>query len=221
MTEIKDVKLSQLIPENLVEDSNVKASADALDPSLHDVSEKVDIPSIYLRLDSLTSEQLDHMAAAWDASVWRQSWPIQIKRNVLNTVILEKRKRGTLGAVKKAIETIGQYTSITEWWQETPKGTPHTFKVIASLNNYEGVLESDLQEDLFGLIDDAKPVRSHYEFILQKRFRGDIGAIGLYRKLAYARVKGVNVNSEETSVGLALVPGVRPVVIRNILGTAE
>lgn len=221
MTEIKDVKLSQLIPENLVKDSNVKASADALDLPLQEVSKKVDIPSIYLRLDELTSEQLDHMAAAWDASVWRQSWPINIKRSVLNNVILEKKKRGTLGAVKKAIETIGSYTSITEWWQETPKGTPHTFKVIASLNNYEGVLESDLQEDLFELINDAKPVRSHYEFILQKRFSGEIGAIGLYRKLAYARVKGGAVSTEETSVALGFVPCARPVIIRNILGTAE
>lgn len=221
MTEIKDVKLSQLIPENLVKDSNVKASADALDLPLQEVSKKVDIPSIYLRLGELTSEQLDHMAAAWDASVWRQSWPINIKRSVLNNVILEKKKRGTLGAVKKAIETIGSYTSITEWWQETPKGTPHTFKVIASLNNYEGVLESDLQEDLFGLIDDAKPVRSHYEFILQKRFAGQIGAIGLYRKLAYARVKGGAISTEETGVTLGFVPGARPVIIRNILGTAE
>lgn len=221
MTEIKDVKLSQLIPENLVKDSNVKASADALDIPLQDVSKKVDIPSIYLRLGELTSEQLDHMAAAWDASVWRQSWPINIKHSVLNNVILEKKKRGTLGAVKKAIETIGSYTSITEWWQETPKGTPHTFKVIASLNNYEGVLESDLQEDLFGLIDDAKPVRSHYEFILQKRFSGQIGAIGLYRKLAYARVKGAAISTEETGVTLGFVPGARPVIIRNILGTAE
>lgn len=221
MTEIKDVKLSQLVPENLVKDSNVKASADALDPALQEVSGKVDIPSIYIRIDTLTSEQLDHMAAAWDASVWRQSWPIQIKRNVLHNVILEKRKRGTLGAVKKAIETIASFTDLTEWWQETPKGIPHTFKVIASLNNYEGVLESDLQEDLFGLINDAKPVRSHYDFILQKRYTGEIGAIGLYRKLAYARVKGVAMNSEETSVGLGVIPAVRTVIIRNIQGTAE
>lgn len=221
MTEIKDVKLSEIIPENLVKDSNVKASAEALDPSLQEVSRNVDIPSIYIRINSLTSEQLDHMAAAWDASVWRQSWPIQIKRRILNNVILEKRKRGTLGAVKKAIETIASFTSLTEWWQETPKGTPHTFKVIASLNNYEGVLESDLQEDLFGLIDDAKPVRSHYDFILQKRYSGEIGAIGLYRKLDYARVKGVAVNSEEASVGLGVIPAVRPVIIRNIQGTAE
>ena len=57
MTEIKDVKLSQLVPENLVKDSNVKASADALDPALQEVSGKVDIPSIYIRIDTLTSEQ--------------------------------------------------------------------------------------------------------------------------------------------------------------------
>lgn len=221
MTEIKDVKLSEIIPENLVKDSNVKASAEALDPSLQEVSRNVDIPSIYIRINSLTSEQLDHMAAAWDASVWRQSWPIQIKRRILNNVILEKRKRGTLGAVKKAIETIASFTSLTEWWQETPKGTPHTFKVIASLNHYDGVLATELQEDLFALINDAKPVRSHYDFILQRRYSGEIGTIGLYRKLAYARVKGVAMNNEETSMGLGVAPGVRPVVIRNIFGTAE
>lgn len=191
MTEIKDVKLSQLIPENLVRDKNVNESAEALDPALQEISQSVDIPSIYMRLDSLTSAQLDHMAAAWDASVWMQSWPIQIKKSVLYNVIRDKRKRGTLGAVKRAIENIAAFTNLTEWWQETPKGTPHTFKITASLNNYSGVLESELQENLLALIDDAKPVRSHYDFILHKRHSGKIGIVGIGRKLAYARVSDI------------------------------
>ena len=191
MTEIKDVKLSQLIPENLVRDKNVNASAEALDPALQEISQSVDIPSIYMRLDSLTSEQLDHMAVEWDASVWMQSWPIQIKKSVLMGVIRDKWKRGTLGAVKRAIESIATFANLTEWWQETPKGTPHTFKITASLNSYEGVLESELQENLLALIDDAKPVRSHYVFILLKRYSGQIGFVGIGRKLSYARVSDI------------------------------
>lgn len=197
MTEINDVKLSQLIPENLNRDGNVKACADALDPQLQEIALNVDAPSIYLHLDSLTSEQLDHMATQWDASVWRQSWPIEIKRNVINNVIRDKRKKGTLLAVKNAIESIGIIISITEWWQETPKATPHTFKVVASLSDFDGLFEAELQEDAIQLINDAKPVRSHYDFIIETRHSGDIGLIGLYRKLAYARVVDKNRDTQK------------------------
>lgn len=197
MTEINDVKLSQLIPENLNRDVNVKACADAFDPQLQEIALNVDAPSIYLHLDSLTSEQLDHMAMQWDASVWRQSWPIEIKRNVINNVIRDKRKKGTLLAVKNAIESIGIIISITEWWQETPKATPHTFKVVASLSDFEGLLEAELQEDAIQLINDAKPVRSHYDFILETRHSGEIGIIGHCRKLSYSRVRSLFVDPQK------------------------
>lgn len=196
MTEINDVKLSQLIPENLNRDVNVKACADALDSQLQEIALNVDAPSIYLHLDSLTSEQLDHMATQWDASVWRQSWPIEIKRNVINNVIRDKRKKGTLLAVKNAIESIGIIISITEWWQETPKATPHTFKVVASLSDFDGLLEAELQEDAIQLINDAKPVRSHYDFIIETRHFGKIGIIGHCRKLSYSRVRSLFVDPQ-------------------------
>ena len=196
MTEINDVKLSQLIPENLNRDVNVKACADALDPQLQEIALNVDAPSIYMHLDSLTSEQLDHMATQWDASVWRQSWPIEIKRNVINNVIRDKRKKGTLLAVKNAIESIGIIISITEWWQETPKATPHTFKVVASLSDFDGLLEAELQEDAIQLINDAKPVRSHYDFIIETRHSGKIGIIGHCRKLSYSRVRSLFVDPQ-------------------------
>ena len=172
MTEINDVKLSQLIPENLNRDVNVKACADALDPQLQEIALNVDAPSIYLHLDSLTSEQLDHMATQWDASVWRQSWPVEIKRNVINNVIRDKRKKGTLLAVKNAIESIGIIISITEWWQETPKATPHTFKVVASLSDFD------------------------YDFIIETRHSGKIGIIGNCRKLSYSRVRSLFVDPQ-------------------------
>lgn len=221
MTEIDKSKLSQTIPKNLLNDKNVNACAESLDVQLQRVSSETDLPSIYYNLDKLTSEQLDHLAYSWDAAVWRQSWKLEIKRSVIKNIILDKRKLGTLGAVKGAIETIGSVTEIKEWWQEEPKGTPHTFKVIARLNSYEGVLDTELQEDLIGLIDDAKPVRSHYDFIMQKSFSANIWNVGIYRKLSYARVKGGSITGMETATAIGFVPAARPVIIRNIVGTAE
>lgn len=221
MSDIQDTKLSQILPENIAKDSNVKAAAEALDSKLQAVSKEVDIPLIYFRLNKLSSEQLDHIAYAWDASVWRESWTLEIKRNVLNNVIREKRKRGTLGAVKAAIETIGSVTDVTEWWQENPKGVPHTFKITARINHYPGVLDSELQEDLFALIDDAKPARSHYEFILSTRLSGSFGVCGVFRKLAYARVKQGVLTNEQTDATISVISAARPIVIRNILGTAK
>lgn len=221
MSDIQDTKLSQILPENIAKDSNVKAAAEALDSKLQAVSNEVDIPLIYFRLNELSSEQLDHIAYAWDASVWRESWTIEIKRNVLNNVIREKRKRGTLGAVKAAIETIGSVTDVKEWWQENPKGVPHTFKITARINHYPGVLDSELQEDLFALIDDAKPARSHYEFILSTRLSGSFGVCGVFRKLAYARVKQGVLTNEQTDATISVISAARPIVIRNVLGTAK
>lgn len=221
MSDIQDTKLSQILPENIAKDSNVKAAAEALDSKLQAVSKEVDIPLIYFRLNELSSEQLDHIAYAWDASVWRESWTLEIKRNVLNNVIREKRKRGTLGAVKAAIETIGSVTDVKEWWQENPKGVPHTFKITARINHYPGVLDSELQEDLFALIDDAKPARSHYEFILSTRLSGSFGVCGVFRKLAYARVKQGVLTSEQTDATISVISAARPIVIRNVLGTAK
>lgn len=221
MTEIDKSKLEQTIPKNLLKDKNVNACAESLDVHLQKVSSETDLPLVYYNLYKLTSEQLDHLAYSWDASVWRQSWKIEIKRSVLKSIILDKRKRGTLGAVKSAIESIGSVSEIKEWWQEEPKGTPHTFTVTARLNSYEGVLDGDLQEDLIGLIDDAKPVRSHYKFILQKKFSSNIWSVGLYRKLSYARVKGGSITGTETATAIGLIPAVRPVIIRNIVGKAE
>lgn len=221
MTEIKDAKLLQILPGSISNDRNIRACAEALDGKLKEVSANVDLPSIYMNLDGLDSGQLDHMAVAWDASVWRQSWTVEMKRIVLRNVILEKRKRGTLGAVKAAIETIGSFSEIKEWWQESPKGAPHTFTVTARLKKFDGVLEKELQEDLFALIDDAKPVRSHYRFILNTEYSGSIGISGIYRRLSYARVRGGIVNSEQDSRSVAVVSGARPVILCNVLGVAK
>lgn len=219
--ELAEVRLSDLLPDSIAQDDNVRHSATALDKQLLDMTAAVDLPSIYVSIDKLTSTQLDHVAYGWDASVWRDSWPVSMKRNVLKNVVREKRKKGTLRAVKDAVASIGSAATIKEWWQQEPKGTPHTFEIQATLGNIEGTLDSEMQEDLFALIDDAKPVRSHYTFVLVRQLQGGMGVDGYLRPVAYSRIRSEAVESADVDAVAGVFVAARPIAMRSLVGIAK
>ena len=218
---LADVRLSDLLPDSIAQDDNVRHSAEALDKQLLDMTSAVDLPSIYVSIDRLTSTQLDHVAYGWDASVWRDSWPVSMKRSVLKNVVREKRKKGTLRAVKDAVASIGSAATIKEWWQQEPKGTPHTFEIQATLGNIEGTLDSEMQEDLFALIDDAKPVRSHYTFVLVRQLQGGMGVDGYLRPVAYSRIRSEAVESADVDAVAGVFVAARPIAMRSLVGLAK
>ena len=218
---LADVRLSDLLPDSIAQDDNVRHSAEALDKQLLDMTSAVDLPSIYVSIDKLTSTQLDHVAYGWDASVWRDSWPVSMKRSVLKNIVREKRKKGTLRAVKDAVASIGSAATIKEWWQQEPKGTPHTFEIQATLGNIEGTLDSEMQEDLFALIDDAKPVRSHYTFVLVRQLQGGMGVDGYLRPVAYSRIRSEAVESADVDAVAGVFVAARPIAMRSLVGLAK
>lgn len=211
MKTLDDVRLSDILPDSIAKDAQVSAAATAIDPYLAAVASGKEIPAIYASLSRLTGRQLDHIATQWDVSVWRESWPEDLKRSVLSTAIIDKRKKGTVAAVKGALESISSIATIEEWWQKNPKGTPHTFTVYATVSEFEGTLDSELQEDILALIDDNKPLRSHYDFVLQTTGRGEIGFVGVVRTLVFAKLY----NEQEDNFAEALVDihaYIRPVI---------
>ena len=106
--------LLDLVPDSIKRDKSVSGAAEAIDPLLKEVTAASDLPSIYVSIDGLSSEQLDHLAYQWDASVWRDSWPIEMKRSVVKTVVTEKRKKGTVKAVRDALASIGSAATIKD-----------------------------------------------------------------------------------------------------------
>ena len=187
MKRIDDVVLSDLLPSSISEDRQVQNSATAIDPELKSVAESLDVGAIYANVDKLSSTQLDHLAYCFDLTTWRDSWPLSHKRRVAKTVVAQKCRMGTLSAVKKVLESLGSAISITEWWQKTPKGTPHTFEVVASIGAIAGGLSADAQEDFFRLLNEAKPVRSHYTFTISMSLLGDVQVSGAIRPAVYVR----------------------------------
>ena len=185
MVTLEKVRLSDVLPESVARDAGVKAAAGAIDPLLQETAGVVDIPSLYV-------------------SVWRDTWPIAVKRSVLKTAISDKRMKGTVKAVKQALASVSSVAVIKEWWQMSPKGTPHTFSIVATQSDLAETIDSEMQEDIIALIDDAKPLRSHYNLVIQKNLAGGLEVSGFVRPVMVshlypAEAKAVAV---ETSVGI-------------------
>lgn len=188
MKSLEDTHLKDILPEYLRGDKTIADCADAINPHLKSIAEKVDVPSLYANFDKLPSLVLDHLAIQYDVSTWRDDWNVETKRNVLKTAIADKRKVGTKRAVLEAIKSFGSIASIVEWWETEPKGEPHTFTVYVNLANSTGKVTEQTQEDVIHLLDGAKPLRSHYNLVLSDHAETGINLTAIVRACIFARI---------------------------------
>ncbi|MCR4465850.1 phage tail protein I [Burkholderia sp. SCN-KJ] len=98
---------------------------------------------------------------AWHLGVdtWDAAWPEERKRGVVRNAIRISLMKGTIAAVRHAIEPVAQLIEVIEWWQETPLASRGTFRLRV------GVLDSGITEimhaELLRLINSAKPASRH------------------------------------------------------------
>ncbi|ASL75474.1 phage tail protein I [Ralstonia pseudosolanacearum] len=94
---------------------------------------------------------------AWSFSVdrWNPSWPLATKRAVTAAAYFVHRKKGTIGALRRAVEPLGFLIRVIEWWQTNPPAPRGSFRLEV------GVLQTGIDEAMYAelerLIDDAKP----------------------------------------------------------------
>lgn len=108
---------------------------------------------------------------AWALSVdeWSDTWTEAQKRAVIMASYRVHHRKGTVGAVRDVLVASGADVSLKEWWQEIPKGTPHTFSLVVEL---EGVGMGEGALDLIERqVTSVKPVRSHFTTKLFARTR--------------------------------------------------
>jgi len=196
--------LSENMPDSLLRSAVATHAANAIDPELRAVSEASERPLVYAAIDRLNSLQLDHLAVQFDLAPWRDTWPVELKRRIVRQMVPQKARVGTLSAVRAALASLGSASSVREWWQKTPKGEPHTFEVVATLPEVAGQLDAQTQEDLFALIDEAKPVRSHYTFTLATAMDAGICFGGAFGCASFARLTQEDRTIRLTSSKMAL-----------------
>ncbi len=128
---------------------------------------------------------------AWAMGVegWRTEWPEKVKRAVVRSAIAIQRRRGTHKSVADAVASFGGYIAIREWWQTTPRGTPHTFELVFTLTDQTGEsVTAEFAEDVIAEVARVKPLRSHFTAIQGLNAAHAIKAVAVGRPVAYARL---------------------------------
>lgn len=94
---------------------------------------------------------------AWSLSVdeWNPEWNETQKRDAISNAIEIHRQKGTIGALKKALEALGYETEIDE-----NTGAAYTFRLLIDASN--GITESVYQE-AEAIANRTKNVRSHLD----------------------------------------------------------
>ena len=166
--------IEKLAPSSIKKDETVCKVIKTTDCNLSKVHQHLNDAVFLYRINELSSKQLDHLAVQWQPLVWRDSWPIDTKRAVIATMIVEKRRMGTLSAVKNALASVKSASTVQEWWEQSPQGTPHTFKITVSQNKLGGIVREEMTRDLRLLIDITKPVRSQYTLTIIQALEGNL-----------------------------------------------
>lgn len=121
--------------------------------------------------DTCPEEHLGWLAWAFSVDVWNPDWSVAVKRETIGTSIKVHRVKGTRGAVRRALESIGFRTDISEWFEHA--GDPHTFRVDAYGDDVFAAgfqVDLDLLELVTRLIENLKPVRSHFTLRIGQSF---------------------------------------------------
>lgn len=99
---------------------------------------------------------------AWDNGVtwWDVTWSEQQQRNVIANARWVNQRRGTPGAVSRALSTLDYPAELIEWFEDTPRAVPYSFRVI--LKTRVSAEDLRLVEDM---VMDAKNTRSWFSEI--------------------------------------------------------
>ncbi len=114
---------------------------------------------------------LGWLAWAFSVDVWAPSWSEATKREVIKRSIEIHRIKGTAGAVRRALGTIGFRTDLSEWFEHG--GDPHTFRIDAFGDDVFAAgfqVSPELVDMVTRLIDNVKPVRSHFSLRVGESF---------------------------------------------------
>lgn len=171
--------LSNLIPENLAADKNIAALSMALDVELEKLNADLEKVLHLPRLEKLPNQVLDALAWQYHTDFYLpERMNLDVKRQIIKTVLLQHKKYGTRYAVEKLLNTLTRGAKLTEWFEYG--GKPYHFKI-----NLKGVPDFDDDgEILIFAINICKNLRSwcnELEFDLSKEHPDQILHVGLFQ----------------------------------------
>lgn len=161
---------------------------------------------------------------AWSLSVdaWDSEWSESIKRQVIEDSVEVHRSKGTLAAIRRVLSGLNIRSQIEEWFEYD--GEPHTFRLTAWTGDQptEGnipILDSSLYRNVARVVNDVKPVRSHYDFRIGVRFNSEFQLANSSLAIIHRRVTAEPTIDTSAIITLAVPVSVRAVSLVRVLAT--
>lgn len=124
-------------------------------------------------IDQAPDELLPYLAYAWSVDEWNDNWTAETKRQVIKDSLWVHERKGTLGAVKRALSAMNYDATVIEWWQKSPRGNAGTFSI--ELHPTTGIIADSILQ-IRNVIDAVKRLSAHYDVYLGYTLPAIIGA---------------------------------------------
>lgn len=128
MTNLSKVRFCELLPPNL-NDIHIKALGSAFDSEYYHLIQKIQTESMtFAFVMELDEEIADHLCLSLDIKGYKADLPLQKKRLLIRSALLNYSRMGTKMALEDAVGTIYGGTTVQENWEYG--GKPYHFRAM-------------------------------------------------------------------------------------------
>lgn len=114
--------------------------------------------------DTCPADLLPWLAWTFSVDDWSPAWSDEQKRNTIKSAFAVQRIKGTKGAVKGALSSLGYSVQAQEWFTQDPVGEPYTFRLI--LDTSQVPIDEAALAKLFEVVNTTKNLRSHLSAVV-------------------------------------------------------
>lgn len=132
MIKLTDARLTDALPKTLAEQPWVQALAEASRKMRRRVMAYADRTRLFCDIDEASEEALDALAVELQTPLYKNDYPLTVKRQIVKNSMLYYIRSGTRGAVKELLADIYQGAEVEEWFEYG--GKPNYFRVAIDIS---------------------------------------------------------------------------------------
>lgn len=132
MIKLTDARLTDALPKTLAEQPWVQALAEASRKMRRRVMAYADRTRLFCDIDEASEEALDALAVELQTPLYKNDYPLTVKRQIVKNSMLYYIRSGTRGAVEELLADIYQGAEVEEWFEYG--GKPNYFRAAIDIS---------------------------------------------------------------------------------------